>query len=337
MTNTNSSEPLQTTDKSPETAENNNQHMQSRSIAVYSHDLEVFRLNVVTNTHFEGKQTLLLLHGYLGSTKDYTPFFEKFANSYNIVAIDLRGHGESESPKTNWTIDDLVFDVYQIVRLLVPENKRIIIVGNSLSTAITLKFASKYPERVKNIFLISPTSKFSLPFKRKISINFLNIMPNRTISSLLSWMNNLAPKLIKSENMKEFTKMAMEKIIHVPVAAHKKILRATLPSYQFDASEFQIPMMIIAGEHDNIVPFTHSVDLNSTAKNSSILMLKNTKHRILVTRTDLVLNIFEQWIHTHSELLTDVEHYHETDLINNEEGNLMLPEDWVNSDCTIEH
>ncbi len=96
-------------------------------------------------------------------------------------------------------------------------------------------------------------------------------------------------------------------------------------------------MMIIAGEEDTTVRFDDSVDLNSSAMNSSILMLKNTKHRILVTRTDLVLEIFEQWVHTQSELLTDVGHYHEADLITDEEGHQMLPEDWITSDCGIEH
>ena len=66
-------------------------------------------------------------------------------------------------------------------------------------------------------------------------------------------------------------------------------------------------------------------------------MLKNTKHRILVTRTNLVLEIFEQWVHTQSELLTDVKHYHETDLIIDKEGLRKLPEDWVTSDCELTH
>ncbi|MHA2030071.1 MAG: alpha/beta fold hydrolase [Candidatus Kariarchaeaceae archaeon] len=323
--------------KAPKIAYINKIQMHAHSIAVYSKNLEVFQLNVVTNNQYEDRQTILLLHGYLGSVKDYTPFFVKLGHEYNMIAIDLRGHGDSETPKGDWTIEDMVNDVYQVLRLLVPDNKRIVIVGNSLSTAITLKFASEYPELVENIFLISPTTKFSLPLLGSLTARFLNILPNRMITSTLKLMNKSIPKLVRSKEKKEFTKMAMEKIIHVPVSAHKKILRVTLPSYKIDPSELQIPMLIIAGENDTTVPFADSVILNSTAENSSILMLKNTKHRILVNRTNIVLDIFEQWLHTHFELLTDVEHYHENDLITDEDGHRMLPKDWVTSHCAMKH
>ena len=66
-------------------------------------------------------------------------------------------------------------------------------------------------------------------------------------------------------------------------------------------------------------------------------MLENTKHMILVKRTNLIVDIFEQWIKTQSDLLTDVEHYHETDLDTDGDGHWMLPEDWVDSDCNVIH
>lgn len=314
-----------------------NTQMHAHNVAIYSKEMNIFHLNVLTNNHDEKKQTILFLHGYLGSAQDYIPFFTKFENSYNILAIDLRGHGDSESPKGNWRMDDMVHDVYQIVRLMVPDSKKMIIVGNSLSTAITLKFTSEYPELVKNIFLISPTSKFHLPLIGRFAIQLLRIIPNKILASSMRWIDRSINRHVKSETKNEFAHMAMQKIIHVPVSAHKNILRTTLPSYEIDANEIHIPMMIIAGEDDTTVRFDDSVDLNSTAKNSSILMLKNTKHRILVTRTDLVLEIFEQWVYTQSELLTDVKHYHETDLITDDDGHRMLPEDWITSDCGLKH
>lgn len=316
---------------------NNSNLMRSQKIAIHSHNMDFFKLNVMSNYHDYQKQTILLLHGYLGSSSDYNPFFAKFANTFNLIAIDLRGHGHSDSPEGSWTIDDLVYDVYQIVRLLVPENQKILMVGNSLSTAITLKFVSEYPDLVENIFLISPTSKFTFPLLKRLSINFVSIIPNKIIKASLRTMEKSISKLFKSGSKKEFAKLGIQKIIHVPVSVHKKILRSTLPSYQIDATELQIPMLIIAGEHDTTVPFADSVVLNSSASNSSILMLKNTKHMILVKRTDLVVDIFEQWIQTQTELLTDVKHYHETDLIIDDDGHQMLPEDWVASDCKLKH
>lgn len=314
-----------------------NTQMNAHNVAIYSKDMNIFHLNVLTNNHKEQRQTILFLHGYLGSAQDYIPFYAKFEDQYNILAIDLRGHGDSESPKGSWTMDDMVDDVYQIVRLIVPDRGKMIIVGNSLSTAITLKFTSEYPDLVKNIFLISPTMKFHLPLMGRFAIQLLRIIPNKLIASSMRWVDRSIDRHIKSGPRNDFAHLAMEKIIHVPVSAHKKILRATIPSYKIDAKELHIPIMIIAGEDDTTVPFDDSVDLNSTAEDSSILMLKDTKHRILVTRTDLVLEIFEQWVNTQSELLTDVGHYHEADLITDHDGHRMLPVDWITSDCETIH
>ncbi len=137
--------------------------MHSHKITIYTHDMKIFKLNVLTNDHNDQKQTILLLHGYLGSVSDYNPFFAKFAKANNIIAIDLRGHGSSDSPEGNWTIDDLVFDVYQVVRLLVPENKKILMVGNSTglpARLIILAAKAALPGRSRVTRIVLPNKGF---------------------------------------------------------------------------------------------------------------------------------------------------------------------------------
>ena len=40
-----------------------------------------------------GKESIILLHGYMGSIKDYDYIIHFLSDEYNIVAVDLRGHG----------------------------------------------------------------------------------------------------------------------------------------------------------------------------------------------------------------------------------------------------
>ena len=309
--------------------------LQSQKIAIYSEEMESFRIHTVSNGYDPGKPTLLLQHGYLGSVRDYYPFFSRFSDKFNILSFDLRGHGKSDSPSGDWTIDSLVSDTYQVVRQMIPEGQKLIVVGNSLSTAITLSFASKYPELIQKIFLISPTSKFSISLMRRFVIKWMAITPDKLISSSLKLVD-LSINNILGDKSGAKAKDAIEKIRHISVPVHKKILQATLPSYDQSVAEIQIPMMIVAGEKDNIVPFMDSLVVNANAPQSSILVLKNTKHLILVTRTNLILDIFEQWINTQSELLTDVEHYHEDDLVRTG-GHVLLPEEWESTQCDTTH
>ncbi|MHA2249654.1 MAG: alpha/beta fold hydrolase [Candidatus Kariarchaeaceae archaeon] len=292
----------------------------SNSIVFGSTKVEVFNaeskygIHILTNEFLEDRETVLLMHGYVGSVYDYNAAFERLGNKYNLLAIDLRGHGSSDIPKDDWTINDFVSDVYQVLRLLIPDNQKINIVGNSLSTAVAIEFTIQYPELVKKLYLISPTEEFSYSIWKKLAIIALKPVPDLIIKNTIGLIGKIAPMFSRDKDYKEFLKKGMKKVGSVQISTHRTILEKTLPSHHVDTSAIDQPVLIIAGEKDNLVPFRKSVELHDHLVDSSIVVLENTKHNILTRRTQLVMDLLEQWLEMDNEILKN-EWYYENEFV----------------------
>ena len=104
---------------------------------------------------------ILLLH-MLGSDKySYNGFIPKLKN-YKILAIDFRGHGESD---LNWRdfnekdFNNMVYDADAGVRFLKEKGvKKVYIIGASIGANIALKYASRH--EISKIVLLSPGLNF---------------------------------------------------------------------------------------------------------------------------------------------------------------------------------
>ncbi len=101
----------------------------------------------------QGKEPLLLIHGFLGSHEDWELMLEGLSNRFAVSSIDLPSHGISSpiSPKIN-SFDDLIEEVYLNIR---QEFTGGIGVGYSLGGRILLGLQHKAPELFSELVLIS--------------------------------------------------------------------------------------------------------------------------------------------------------------------------------------
>ena len=67
----------------------------------------------------KGHQPMLLLHGFMAHAHVWDDFALRFRNHYHILALDQRGHGESQWAKdVAYTLDDHFSDIYQFIEAL---------------------------------------------------------------------------------------------------------------------------------------------------------------------------------------------------------------------------
>lgn len=84
----------------------------------------------LAHLHFEGegKPPLVILHGLLGSSRNWRWIGKSLARDFNVFALDLRNHGLSPNNES-MTFDDLVADVRLALRKWKLE--QIILMGHS--------------------------------------------------------------------------------------------------------------------------------------------------------------------------------------------------------------
>ena len=65
-----------------------------------------------------GAAPILLVHGFCGNHAHLAPQFDYFRRNHRVVAVDRRGHGESDKPEQPYTIEGFADDLAWLCREL---------------------------------------------------------------------------------------------------------------------------------------------------------------------------------------------------------------------------
>ena len=91
-----------------------------------------------------GDPPLLLVHGWTCDHTYMAPQFAHFRSTHRVVAVDLRGHGQSDKPQQDYTMkafaDDLVWLCGQL------GVKKPAVIGHSMGGVIAMELAASFPE-----------------------------------------------------------------------------------------------------------------------------------------------------------------------------------------------
>jgi pimeloyl-ACP methyl ester carboxylesterase len=93
------------------------------------------------------KQPLIMLHGIGRVAHTFDHIAPHFASRYHVMAVDMRGHGDSEwDPKGAYLVEDYVKDIEAMAQQLRLRN--IVIWGNSTGGRVAQVFSGLHPELV---------------------------------------------------------------------------------------------------------------------------------------------------------------------------------------------
>ena len=113
-------------------------------------DVDGISFNVVLNEseYSSSKIPIVFLHGFTGSAKDWLFIFESLPEKYFPIAIDLIGHGETESPNdsTHYTCGAIIYQINSIIEQL--DIEKFVIEGYSMGGRAALSYSIKYPHKI---------------------------------------------------------------------------------------------------------------------------------------------------------------------------------------------
>ncbi|HXQ46698.1 MAG TPA: alpha/beta hydrolase [Caulobacteraceae bacterium] len=100
------------------------------------------------------RPTLIVMHGGPGfDHSTLRPYFDRFADTHQVLYIDHRGNGRSTGEPNTWRLDQWGDDVKALCDALGIEKP--VVYGNSFGGMVAMSYASRHPEHPAKLILSS--------------------------------------------------------------------------------------------------------------------------------------------------------------------------------------
>jgi pimeloyl-ACP methyl ester carboxylesterase len=96
---------------------------------------------------------LLLVHGFSNEAHIWDDFAPELAPYYQVMAVDLRGHGDSDwDPQSRYDYEHHLADLVAVVEHLGFE--RMVLIGHSLGGRVCTRYAGQHPDKVAGLVVV---------------------------------------------------------------------------------------------------------------------------------------------------------------------------------------
>lgn len=226
--------------------------------------------------------TIVFLHGYTGSCKDWTNQISLLSDNYTTISVDHRGHGRSEAPplKEDYSIDISANDIYTLLVTL--GISKCCMVGHSMGGFMALQFVLEHPERVSALILVDTSSgNWDLPpgyEKLRSKLDYL--ARNESLDAAFEYdVENNPVKREKFQKHPELREIARQKVKNTSVDGYVYFAQAfkKWAPVTKRLNEINVPTLIVLGEED-VAFINASRILKDSIKNAELVTIPNAGH-----------------------------------------------------------
>ena len=238
------------------------------------------------NTYYEQTgegEVLVFIHGLGSSSADWSFQTEFFSEHFQVLAYDVRGHGQSEKPKGPYSIPLFAKDLANLLGEL--DIKKAHIVGLSMGGWIAFQFALDYPEMVSSLTIVNSWASMLLKtFKDR-----KNYFQRTLLFSLFS-MRKIGEIVGARLFIKPEQKELLQDFIDKWAKNHKPSYMASFKavkgwSVEDRLGEITCPALVIAADEDYTPPETKQVYVDKMP-NARLAVIEDSRHATPVERPE---------------------------------------------------
>lgn len=256
---------------------------------------------LLNNVHFGNPQNdcIILIHGFLGSSEIWNSFIPKLQNNYQILTIDLPGHGKSNPYDGKLTMELIAENVKTILENHNIKNAHFL--GHSMGGYVSLAILDLFPEIVKSITLLNSTAKEDSEQKkndRLLAMKVFDLQPKVFIQAAIEnlfYSENLIPL---SKEVKKMQEIALQ--TNIEGAKASLMAMRNRKDYCDLIQKTLCPILYISGMEDTTVPFKTIQDQIQNT-NVNLIAIEKSGHMCFVESFEVTLNGFINFIKKYKE------------------------------------
>ena len=244
--------------------------------------LHIHDIDLYYETTGEG-QSLLLIHGLGSSTRDWEAQVPFFSEKFQVVTLDVRGHGRSDKPSGPYSVQVFAEDTAELIKSLGLEPVHV--VGLSMGGAIAFQLAVDSPDLIKSLVIVNSAPEMIFrTFKERLQIFqrlfIVRLLGMRKMSEVLS------KRLFPKQEHEELRRIFVERVSQNDKRAYLDSMKALVGWSVTDRlSTIQCPTLVIAADED-YTPVSLKEDYVAKIPNAELVVINDSRHAIPMERPD---------------------------------------------------
>ena len=254
--------------------------------------------------HEEKEQTIVMLHGFTGSTKTWQPIAAQL-HDYHIIAIDCIGHGQTDAPMdvAPYAMGAQVDALHAIFETL--SLSSFLLVGYSMGGRIALSYAARYPERVAHLLLESASPGLEETEARAARRESDAILANKIEANGLQSFVNAWENIPLFASQKQLPRVTQAEIRAERLAQREIGLANSLrgmgtgsmPSLWQSLSSLPMPVTLVTGTLDEKFVLLNE-KMQKMLRNAKHILIPEVGHAIHVENPQKFATIVKETIST---------------------------------------
>jgi pimeloyl-ACP methyl ester carboxylesterase len=227
--------------------------------------------------HPKSKQWVVFIHGAGGSSAIWHKQIKPFSTLYNILLVDLRGHGKSKlkSQKSDYSFEVISKDVVEVLEIHQIEEAHF--VGVSMGSIVIKQIYNTHPKLVKSMIFAGAVTKLNIKsrFLLRVGRVLNRLLPYMTLYRLFARI--MMPKKNHEQARKMFIQEAKKLMDNEFKRWFKLTARLTAYLHLLENKQYNIPQLYIMGSEDHL--FLNPVlELTKGNQFSSVSIVENCGH-----------------------------------------------------------
>ena len=224
---------------------------------------------------------VILIHGFGSSLQTFEGWAERLRREFRVISIDLPGSGLSRPDSTGDYSDERSI---ALLKELMDQLgiTRATLAGNSIGGRISWRFAGAHPDRVDKLVLIAPDGFASDGFE-------YGKAPD--IPAMTNIMKVFLPRYLIEENLtpahgdpSTMTPDMVTRYHDLLIGPGKRqaVIDRMAQTVLVDPvpilKTIDVPVLLLWGEKDNLIPASHALDYSSVLSDSRTVVLPGLGH-----------------------------------------------------------
>jgi len=229
------------------------------------------------------RPTLVLVHGFLGSSYDFRKMIEPLSEDYQVIAIDMIGFGHSDKP-SKFVYNELNQASYIKELLETLEIDNYALLGHSMGARVALKLNHLDTEKVEQLILLSPAGITGDQSSSSPPTLFYDYLFKNYTLQRLGFRGVHHQNEYKTASyfdpMYYFTSQIPSNVLM------KMNESESLTDWDEVIDQTVVETLIIVGMNDTWTPKTISENYESRLINATLKVIENTGHMPMIESVD---------------------------------------------------